>query len=290
MKATKGEKIFYAINSVFLVLLTLCIIYPVVYVISASLSSSDAVVTGKVVLFPKEINLGAYKYVFQNKWIWISYLNSIFYTVVGTAVALFITICGAYPLSKSELPGKKIFTMLVTFTMWLSAGMIPIYLNIRDLGLLNTRTSIIVAFACDAFNFVLLRNFFQSVPKSLEEAANIDGASQFQILTRIYIPLSLSAIATVGLFYAVAKWNGYFWSMILIRDDNLLPLQVVIKKMIVDLQAMANDQYGDSALNNLSDETVIYASIVVSTIPMLVLYPFVQKYFVKGVMIGSVKG
>lgn len=289
MRATKGEKCFYICNNIFLVLLTLCIIYPVIYVLSASFSSSNAVVTGQVVLLPKEVSLSAYRYVLSDRWIWISYANSFFYTIVGTAVALAVTVCGAYPLSKEKLPGKGVITRLVVFSMWFSAGMIPMYLNFRDLGLLNTRASIIIGFACDTFNFILLRNFFQAVPKSLEEAAVVDGANQFQILCKIYIPLSLSALATVGLFYAVAKWNGYLWSMILIQSDELLPLQVVVKKMIVDLQATLNDQT-DGAANKLSDETVIYACIVISALPMMVLYPFIQRFFVKGVMVGAVKG
>ncbi|MBQ4516475.1 MAG: carbohydrate ABC transporter permease [Clostridia bacterium] len=290
MKETKGEKIFYFVNTLFMILLTLGIIYPIVYVISASFSSREAILTGKVVLFPVDANLEAYKYVFADRQIWISYLNSFFYTIVGTATAMAVTILGAYPLSKSVLPGKKIITFAIVLTMWFGAGTIPMYLNYRDLGLLNTRAAIILGSACSAYNFILLRNFFTAIPRSLEEAADIDGAGQWTILSKIYLPLSLPSIATISLFYAVARWNSYFWEMIILSDDSLMPLQVVIKKLIVDLKGVAaKSDSVDLSMLKYSEETVVYASIVVSAVPMLVLYPFIQKYFVKGVMVGAVK-
>ncbi len=291
MKETRGEKIFYFINTAFLILLTLVIIYPIIYVISASLSSREAILTGAVTLLPKEFNLEAYKYVFADKQIWISYANSIYYTLVGTAVSMAVTILGAYPLSRQKLPGKKIINFLVVATMWFGAGTIPTYLNFRDLGMLNSRMGIILGFACSSYNFILLRNFFASVPQSLEEAAHIDGAGHWRILIQIFIPLSLPSIATISLFYAVTRWNTYFWPMILLQDDALMPLQVVIKKLIVDLKGLtAKMDSVDQSMYQYSEETVVYASIVVSAIPMLVLYPFIQKYFVKGVMVGAVKG
>lgn len=285
---TKGEKIFNYCNVIFLILLALITLYPIVYVFSASLSSNDAVVQGNVTLLPKNFTLSAYKYILEDKNIWIGYANSVFNTVVGTAISLVLTICGAYPLSKKDLPGGKIISFLIVVTMWLQAGTIPTYLNLRDLGMINSRWSVIIAFAVTTYNFVLMRNFFSSIPQSLEEAAEIDGANQFQILAKIYLPLSMASIATVGLFYAVARWNSYFWEMILLTEDNVMPLQVYIKKLIVDLQSKdtelmaANSAYGK--------ETVVYASIMVAVIPMLILYPFIQRYFVKGVMVGAVKG
>ena len=246
---------------------------------------------GEVVLFPKDFSLAAYKYIFGMNEIWISYLNSIYYTVVGTAVCMVVTISCAYPLSKDKLPGKRIFGFFLMVTMWFSAGTIPMYLNFRDLGLLNTRSAIILGFACETFNVILMRNFFMSVPKSLEEAAEIDGAGQWRILTKIYLPLSMPAIATITLFYAVAKWNGYFWSMILLNNDKLIPLQVLIKKMIVELKVpMEQADLVDASTQEVTEETVVYASIIVSSLPMLILYPFIQRFFVKGVMVGAVKG
>ena len=291
MKISKGEKAFYAVNTAFLILLTFIIMYPLIYVISASLSSSEALKMGEVVLFPKDFSLAAYKYIFGMNEIWISYLNSIYYTVVGTAVCMVVTISCAYPLSKDKLPGKRIFGFFLMVTMWFSAGTIPMYLNFRDLGLLNTRSAIILGFACETFNVILMRNFFMSVPKSLEEAAEIDGAGQWRILTKIYLPLSMPAIATITLFYAVAKWNGYFWSMILLNNDKLIPLQVLIKKMIVELKVpMEQADLVDASTQEVTEETVVYASIIVSSLPMLILYPFIQRFFVKGVMVGAVKG
>ena len=288
MRISKGERIFQVINSIFLVLLSLLIIYPIVYTISASLSSSDAVVTGRVVLWPVGFDLSAYKYVFGEKSIGISYLNSIFYTVAGTIMSLVLTICGAYSLSKARLHGRSVITFCVVFTMWFNAGMIPTYLNFRDLGLLDTRIGILLHGTISTYNFILMKNFFQSVPSSLEEAAHVDGANDLQTLFKIFIPLSLPSIATVALFYAVARWNEYLWPMILVDSDNLLPLQVVLKKMIVDLNVSLDRQM--DVETKLSEETFIYATIVVSSVPMLLLYPFIQKFFVKGVMVGAVKG
>lgn len=290
MKTTKGEKIFYVINAAFLCILTLLMIYPIVYVISASFSSSDAVNAGRVLLLPKECSLSAYKYVFAEKQIWLSYGNSIYYTLVGTAVSMAVTICGAYPLSKRVLPGKTLITFLVAFTMWFGAGLIPGYLNMRQLGLLDTRAALILGGACNAFNFILLRNFFMSIPPSLEEAADIDGASQMQILCRIYLPLSLPSLATVALFYAVGKWNDYFTPMVYLNKDSLIPLQVVIKKLIVDLQVSVDKNNSvDQMFESISEQTVVYASIVVSAVPMLIIYPFIQKFFIQGVMVGAIK-
>lgn len=291
MRETKGEKIFYVVNTLFLIVLTALIVYPVIYVISASLSSREAILTGRVTLLPVDFNIEAYRYVFAEKQIWISYLNSFFYTIVGTGVAMTVTILGAYALSKPVLPGKKIITFAVVLTMWFGAGTIPIYLNFRDLGLLDSRAAIVIGFCCSAYNFILLRNFFSAIPQSLEEAADIDGAGQWQILFRIYLPLSLPSIATISLFYAVSRWNSYFWEMILLSNDDLIPLQVVIKKLIVDLKGIAQKADSvDVSMYQFSEETVVYASIVVSAVPMFILYPFIQKYFVKGVMVGAVKG
>ena len=292
MRISKGEKIFYIVNETLLILMVLLIVYPVVYVLAASFSGRDAILHGEVFLFPVDFTAEAYKYLFSDNTIWISYLNAIYYTVVGTAISLVITICGAYPLSKSYLKGNSIISFFISITLWFGAGMIPTFLNFRDLGLLNTRTVILIGFACSTYNFVLMRNFFSSVPKSLEEAAMIDGASQWRILGQIYLPLSTPAIATITLFYAVAKWNSYFWPMILLQDENMMPIQVVIKKLIVDMQGLTSkgDAVDTGLFSTFSEEGLLYAGIVVSALPMLILYPFIQKYFTKGVMVGAVKG
>lgn len=284
-----SERIFKVFNYIILALFSILTLYPFIYVLSASLSSPEAVVMGKVWLLPVKTTLNAYKSVIARSGIWSGYLNAIFYMAAGTLVNLFVTVCGAYPLSRKELKGRKVLNYLVAFTMWFNAGMIAMYLNFKDLHLLNTRTVIIIGFACNAYNFMLLRNYFSSLPESLIEAAKIDGAHELYVLTRIVLPLSLPSIATIGLFYAVDRWNGYLWAMILLQDDNKIPLQVVLKKLILDMSAAANAAV-DADNNDFSGETIVYATIVISVIPMVVIYPFIQKYFVKGIMVGAVKG
>lgn len=288
MKRSKGEKRAGIINYILLGLIGLLTIYPIVYVLSASFSSAEAVTSGRVLLLPKELSLEAYKKILADKSIWIGYANSIFLTVVGTAVNLIVTISAAYPLSKKRLPGLKGLTLFFLLTMWFQAGMIPFYINLQDLHLLNTRTAIIIAFAMTPFNMLLLRTFFMSIPKSLEEAAKVDGASEFFILSKIYLPLSKPGLATVGLFYAVSRWNGYFWNMIILRDDSKIPLQVILKKMIVETKIAETLADMDISVS-YSVETLIYATIIISVVPMLLIYPYIQKYFTKGMMLGAVK-
>ena len=291
MKISKGEKAFYVINEIFLILIMLVIIYPLIYVISASLSTPLAVEKGDVVLFPKGFTLAAYKHILSMSDVWISYGNSFFYTIVGTVISMIVTILSAYPLSRDNLPGRKILNILVTVNLWFGAGMIPAYLNFRDFGLLNTRLAMLIGFVINPFNLILMRNFFKSIPRSLEEAAAIDGASMFRILLQIVIPLSGPSIACISLFYAIANWNSYMWPMILLNDDSKIPLQVFIKKLIVELKVPEFKQAStDTGAAEVTEQTFVYASILVSAIPMLVLYPFIQRFFVKGVMIGAVKG
>lgn len=289
MRESRGEKIFYICNYILLTIISIIALYPFIYVLSASISSPSEVITGKVLLFPKGITFASYAHVLQDKAIWIAYGNTIFYTVVGTALSLFLTICGAYALSKKRLRGRKFFTILVTLTLWFDAGMIPFYLNLRDLGLLNSRTGIIIAFACNAFKVILLKTAFESIPDDLEEAASIDGANDLQILTKVYLPLSKASLATVGLFYAIERWNGYFWAMVLLKDENKAPLQVLLKKLIVENSLGSEEAVLDFA-SKMSAETLTYATIIIAIIPMIILYPYIQKYFVKGAMVGAVKG
>lgn len=289
MIKSRGEKIYQIVNHILLGIIALAALYPFVYVLSASISMPYNVTTGKVLLLPKGFSLEAYKEVLGNPEIWMAYANTIFYTVAGTTVCMLFTICGAYALSKKRLRGRKIFTIFVIITMWFDAGMIPFYLNLRNLGLLNSRWGIIIAFACSAFNVILLRTNFESIPDELEEAAAIDGANTLQIL-KIYLPLAKPALATVGLFYAIEKWNGYFWSMIVLTDKNKMPLQVLLKKMIVENDIQSEFTAALDFSSKISAETVTYATIIVSIVPILLVYPSIQKYFVKGMMVGAVKG
>lgn len=287
---SRSEKILGKLNIILLGLFALSTTYPFIYVLSSSLSSGAAVASGRVIFFPTELTLSAYKQIFSDKLLWTSYANTFFYTIFGTAISMIFTITGAYALSKPRLIGRKFLNLFIAFTMWFSAGMIPFYLNLRDLGLLNSRLGVLIAFACNSFNIILLRNYFErGIPETLEEAAKVDGATEFDIMTRIYIPLSKSALTTVALFYAIARWNGYFWSMVLLKDESKIPLQVYLKKMVVEMSL--GDEVTEMALQSgsHSPETLVYAIIVLAIIPVIAIYPFIQKYFNKGIMMGGVK-
>lgn len=285
---TRGEKIFKVFNYIILSIISLITLYPVVYVISSSLSSPAAVLGGEVVLGPVDLTFDSYKILLKNSDIYLAYANTIFYTVVGTLISITLEVLMAYPLSKKRLFGKNAIGMMLAFSMWISAGMIPMYLVIKSLGLLNSRLSLLIPFACTAYHIILLRTFFQSLPEAFEEYAKIEGAGDWKILTSIYVPLSKAAIATVILYIAVGKWNSYFWAMTLLRDDSKMPLQVLLKNMVVQMSVSTS---GENAGNtNMSQETLVYSTMVIAMVPMLILYPFIQKYFVKGVMIGGVKG
>ena len=291
MRLSTGEKIFNVVNITILSMVALTAIYPFIYVLASSLSAWQPVTAGAVFLWPLGedfrlgVSLAAYERVFQRTDIWIGYANSIFYSVVGTAVNLAMTALAAYPLSKSRLRGRGIVTFMIAFTMWFAAGMIPFFLTLRGYGMLNTRTVLIFAFALAAFNIFILRTNFQNVPDSLEESAKIDGANDFTILTKLYLPLSLPALATIGLFYFVGRWNAFFWSMILLTDDALIPLPVILNHLLVQA-----DWGGMDVDAPVRAETLIHSTIVVSILPIMMAFPVLQKYFTKGMMIGSVKG
>ena len=296
IKRTLGEKIFNVFNIVFMILLIIATLYPLWYVLIASFSNPISVARGAVRLLPDNVELDAYRTVFsQTQWfegreirvIWTAYGNTIFYSVVGTAVNMIFTVLAAYPLSKMRLRGRKFITLFFLFFMWFSAGMVPTFFNFQRLGLLDTRAAIIFAFAISPFFIILMRTFFENIPNELEESARIDGAGDITILTRIYLPLSTAALATITMFYFVDRWNAFFWAMLLLRNPGRIPLQVVLRRLIVEANfALEHIDVAD----NISVQTLIYATIVVAVIPMIALYPFVQRFFVKGVMVGAIKG
>ncbi|MFD0715260.1 carbohydrate ABC transporter permease [Paenibacillus sp. GCM10027626] len=290
MKRTAGETLFMWINYIILALLGLLTLYPFLYVLSASLSSPQAVVSGKVLLWPQDVTWHAYERVLTEPGIWLAYANTVYYAVAGTAVSLLLTVLGAYPLSKKRVMGRTVISFMIAFTMWFNAGMIPFYLNMRDLQLLDSRTGIIIGFAITTFLVFIMRTFFQSIPEELEESAKVDGASDWTTLWRIYMPLSKPALATVGLFYLVSRWNGYFWAMILLRDSDKIPLQVLLKKLIVEMNLSETMISSADISGSFTQETIIYATIVVAIVPMVLVYPFIQRFFTKGALIGSVKG
>ncbi len=290
IQKSKDEKIFDFINYLLLGIFALMFIYPIIYVFSASVSKPYFLEIGEMVLFPKGLNLDSFRAAIKLEGLWLAYANTIFITVVGTLVSMFFTVTGAYVLSKPELKFRKTLTILIVVTMWFDPGMIPKYLNFRDLGMINSYTSVIVGFAINTFNVIILKSFFEAVPKSLEESARIDGATQWQIMTKIYLPLSTSALTTVSLFYAVSRWNGYFWTMVLLTDDQKVPLQVFLKKLIVERDSAGEAAQMITATSATSPQSVIYAVIVLSILPILIIYPFIQKFFKKGVTLGAVKG
>lgn len=281
---SKSEIVFKVISYTIVLIFALITLYPVIYTFSASISGKSPFEAGKVVLFPKDVTFEVYKLLYRENQFWVSYVNTLFYTVFGTIWSMLISITGAYALSKKKLLFRKQFNFIVVFTMWFSAGMIPLYLNYTSMGVAN-KYGIIIAFGIQAYNIILLRNYFESVPKEIEEAAEIDGASEFTILRKIYLPMSKAALATVTLFYATARWNGYFWSMVLLKNPTEMPVQVYIKERIKQFTNLI--EQGGSL--TYSPDSYIYAIIVCSIIPVLIIYPFIQKYFAKGVSLGGVK-
>nr|CAA6806370.1 MAG: ABC transporter permease [uncultured Thiotrichaceae bacterium] len=285
---SRGDKFFVRINMVLVGLFTLATLYPFIYITAVSFSSGMAARSGVVVLGPVDATIAAYKTILVQPEFWISYGNTFIYTIGGTIMSLLIVIPGAYALSRPQLLGRKYWNLIVAFTMWFNAGMIPFWLNMRDLGLLDSYWGIIIGFAVNAFNIILLRNFFESIPSSFEEAARMDGANEFQILWKVFVPLSKPAIATITLFCVVARWNGFFWAMILLQDEDKVPLQVFLRKTIAELSD--DHEFSASLLTSaFSAETVNAAIIVCSIIPVLLFYPFIQKYFNKGILLGGVK-
>lgn len=285
-----GEKIFNAVMVILGVLITFIALYPIYYVLISSFSKPFFVENGNVLLKIKEFTTASYEAVFKRDGLWTSYGNAIFYTVFGLMANMFFTTTMAYALSKKYLIGRKILTLFTVFTMWFSAGIIPTYMNFNNLGLLNTRTAIIFGFAIETYNLIIMKSFFEQVPEALEEAAFIDGAGHFRVFWNIYLPLSKPALATVGLFYGISRWNGYFWAMQLLKDDSKIPLQVFLKKLIVERVSNPSDAAIVTKASLTSPTTQVYALIILAIVPMIIVFPFIQKYFKSGLTVGGVKG
>ncbi len=285
---SRGDKMFVYLNMFLLAVFTLSTLYPFIYIAAISLSTGFEARAGNVVLTPVETTIAAYKFVLAAPEFWRSYANTFIYTIGGTLMSLAIVIPGAYALSRPQLLGRRFWNLFIAFTMWFNAGLIPFFLNMRDLNLLDSMFGIILAFAVNAFNIILLRNFFEAIPRSFEEAARMDGANDFQVLWKVYLPLSKPAIATITLFCIVSRWNGFFWAMVLLQDEGKVPLQVFLRKTIAELSD--DQEFSDTLFTNAySAETVTAAIIVCSIIPVLLVYPFLQKYFNKGILLGGVK-
>ena len=288
-----SELIFKVISYTLLTVFALCCLYPFVYAISASISGRSAVEYGQIVLFPKDIQFDAFKLMFNDNMFWNAYSNTLFLTLFGTLWSMFVAILGGYALSKKRLLFRTFFNFFLVFTMWFSAGIVPQYLNylatkdvFNSMGIMDDKWLVVIAMGMAAMNIILLRNAFEGVPSEIEEAAIVDGATEMQVLTQVYIPMSKSTIATVALFFAISRWNGYFWARQMISNQNEHPLQVFIRlrlEQYTDPEAMAGWNRA------FASDSVIYALIVCSIVPILIIYPFIQKYFAKGTNVGGVK-
>lgn len=292
-RTTRRDRFFYGLINVLLLLLTLVVLYPLVYIVSSSFSSPAAVSAGKVVLWPVDFSLRGYQAVFDYQPVYTGYANTIFYTVFGTLINVVMTISAAYALARKSLPGRGFFSFLFTFTMLFSGGLIPNYLLMKDLGIINTRWAMLLPGAISAYNLIVTRTFIQNtIPDELLEAAQIDGCSDIQFFFRFVLPLSKAVLAVITLFYAVGHWNAYFNAFIYLNKRSLYPLQIYLREILimnsVDAEMVVDTEL-QQAMQGMAD-LLKYSLIVVSSAPILCAYPFLQRYFIKGVMIGSLKG
>ena len=300
IRNAREDRIFYAVDYALLTFAFLIVIYPLVYIVSSSFSDAQEVLTGRVWLLPINPNLDGYKAVFEYRDLWLGYGNSIFYTVFGTLYNVAMTMIVAYPLSRRDFVGRSPIMFLFTFTMFFHGGLIPTYLLIRSLGLIDTRAVLIIPWAIAVWNVIITRTYLQSnIPGEMYEAARVDGASNTRMFWHIVLPLSGPVIAVITLFYAVNHWNTYFNALIFIRRDELRPLQLILREILIqNSMNILDDMMADMTAEQLEQMTrreflvalLQYAVIVVATVPVLIMYPLVQKHFVKGAMVGSLKG
>ena len=293
IKTGGKDKLYYGVGYVIVALLTLIVLYPILYVIAASFSGSNAVAEGRVWLWPVEFSLEAYKTIFDYDALWIGYRNTILYTLGGTLLNVAMALICAYPMSRKDLPGRKVLNFFFAFTMMFGGGLIPSYILVKSLGLINTPWALIIPGAMSVYNMIVARTFIQSsIPSELLEASIVDGCDDFKYFFKIVLPLSKPIIAVLVLWHAVGHWNSYFEAFLYLTEEKLYPLQIFLREILVE------DKVDTTMVMNVNDAMQMqnlkrlmkYASIVVSTVPLFAFYPFVQKHFVKGVMVGSVKG
>lgn len=295
-KGSWSDKIFDRVNLVLMLMMLVIFVWPLWFVFIASFSDPIAVNSGQVLLWPKGIVMDGYKMTMEHKELWIGYKNTIIYTVVGTLLNLTLSVCFAYPLSKKDFKLKKFFLLMFVFTMYFSGGMIPTYLTVKNVGLLNTGWAMIIPGAISVYNSLIVRSYFvNSIPAELEEAAFLDGANSAQYLWKVVLPLSKPVLAVVGLYYAVSHWNDYYNALLYLYNDALYPLQTVLRTLLMTSSSLvdatesaAGAEAIEAAFNTYL--SMRYCVIILAAVPMLCVYPFIQKFFVKGVMVGSVKG
>ena len=292
VKLGGANRLFMACVTIIMIVICIVILYPIYYVLLASITDPVTVNSGKVLLYPESPYFEGYKTTLAYKPLWVSYKNTIVYTVVGTAASLFATIPAGYALSRKDLPGRRGLIFVFTFTMFFGGGIIPLYLTIRNLGIYNTIWAMVLPVAVSAYNLIVCRSFFESgIPLELQEAAKVDGCSDFRFFFSIAIPISTTIIAVMALFYATAMWNQFFNALMFLQDDNKMPLQVVLRNLVLMNQSNQMGSSGDAMVTKQKlAEQLKYCIVVVSAAPLLMVYPFIQKYFAKGVTIGAVKG
>ena len=286
-RETRGDKIFSVCVYILLALVCLIVIYPLYYMFIVSISNGYAVIRGEVTLLPKGVNFGAYQYMLSDRYVPRSYLNTLIYTVFGTLINVVMTALCAYPLSRKKLYGRGFFTMLIVFTMFFDAGIISNFMVVLSLGIKNTIWAILLPPAINVWYMIIMRTFFQGIPEELHESAYIDGANDLVIFGRIILPLSKAVLATMVVFYAVWHWNSFFPELVYLDDRMLYPMQLILRNMLLESDAGSATVSSDVAVMG---RNIKYAAVFITVLPILVVYPFAQKYFVKGVMVGSVKG
>lgn len=293
-RISMGDRIFYAVNNLILLFMIVVCIYPFLYVVFASFSDANRLMQfNGALLYPLGFSTSAYSEVLKNEMIWSSYLNTFIYVILGTIIAMIMTILCAYILTRKGVKIKGLISTILICSMFFNGGLIPTYLTIKSYSMLNTLWAIVLPPAISAMNVIVMRTSFQGLPDSLEEAATIDGAGEFRVLVNIILPLSKSVLAVVALFYGVAMWNMWFSAAIYLEDRSLYPLQLYLREVLINSSTesmMTSGAAGSDSDRLAIEETIKYATIIVSTLPILCAYPFLQKYFVKGVMVGAVKG
>lgn len=292
IKRSASDKAFDVVNIILIALVLIVVIYPLYFIVIASFSDPNMVASGQVILFPKGVSLDGYRMTFQNKDIWRGYANSLFYTILGTSICLCCTVPAAYALSRRDLVGGSVLMKLITFTMFFSGGLIPSYLLIQKLKIYNTVWALTLPFAVNVYNFIIARNFMlENIPMELHEAAQLDGCGDFKFFFRVVLPLSKPVVCVLLMMYAVEHWNSYFYALIYLKDRELFPLQMILRELLIQTE-MVGSMGGDSTVMQMQQiaNMLKYCVIIVSSLPLLVLYPFVQKHFEKGLTIGAVKG
>ncbi len=281
------------ISNLIMIIAIICCLYPLLYTISSSFSSGLAILRQEVILWPVDFTTGAYEYLFGDSGFWMAFTNSLFYMFASTIFLMFITVCVAFVLARHEFLVHSQLNFFILLTMWFGAGTIPAYLNYQMLGMEDSRWAMVIGFGLSAYNILLVRNYFESLPEELAESARIDGGTEFQVLRHIYLPLSKAIIATVTLFYALSSWNSWFWFSILIKTESKQPIQIILRRLLLasveDPEAI-NVKVVEVVAGQYNSDTIEFAVMVMSLIPVVIIYPMVQKHFTKGITLGGVKG